>query len=78
MKREEISEIRWKGRFLFIAFILFGISAIFDAIIEMETTLLVIIRILLDFSSFFFYLGFILPSWCKKILSIKEESMITR
>lgn len=78
MKRKEIPEIRWKGRFLFIAFLLFGVSAIFDAIIEMAPILLVLMRIILDFTTFFFYLGFILPSWSKKFLSIKEESIISQ
>jgi hypothetical protein len=77
MKKEEIPEIRWKGRFLLIGFLLFGISAIFDAIIEMGPILLAIMRIILDFATFFFYLGFILPGWSKKLLSLKEESLLT-
>jgi len=72
MKKEETPEIRWKGRFLFIGFLFFGISAIFDAIIEMGPILLVLMRIVLDLATFFFYLGFILPGWSKKLLSIKE------
>ncbi|MHA2289580.1 MAG: hypothetical protein ACXABG_12410 [Promethearchaeota archaeon] len=77
MKKEELPEIRWKGRFLFVAFLLFGVSAIFDAIIEMDPILLVIMRILLVVANFLFYLGFILPSWSKKLLSIKEEPLLT-
>ena len=77
MKKEEDIEIRWKGRFLFVAFLLFGISAIFDAIIEMTPVLLLIIRILLVLANFFFYIGFILPKWSKKLLSIKEEALRT-
>ena len=73
MKKEEPPEIRWKGKFLLIAFLFFGISAIFDALIEMDTILLVIMRIILALAMFLFYLGFILPRWSKKILSIKEE-----
>ena len=72
MKKEEIPEIRWKGKFLLIAFLFFGISAIFDALIEMSPLLLIIIRIILALAMFFFYLGFILPKWIKKILSIKD------
>ena len=78
MKKEETLEIRWKGRFLFIGFLFFGISAIFDAIIEMGPILLVLMRIILALATFFFYLGFILPGWIKKLLSIKEESTITQ
>jgi hypothetical protein len=77
MKKEEGLEIRWKGRFLFIAFLLFGISAIFDAIIEMGPVLLLIMRILLVIANFFFYLGFILPRWSRGFLSIKEEPPLT-
>ena len=72
MKKEELPEIRWKGKFLLIAFLFFGISAIFDALIEMSPLLLIIIRIILALAMFFFYLGFILPKWIKKILSIKD------
>ena len=72
MKSEEIPEIRWKGRFLLIAFILFGISAISDAIIEMTPFLLVLMRSFLVIANFFFYLGFILPKWSKKLLKIEE------
>ena len=72
MKKEEPSEIRLKGKFLLIAFLFFGISAIFDALIEMDSLLLIIIRIILALAMFFFYLGFILPKWIKKILSIKD------
>ena len=77
MKKEELPEIRWKGKFLLIAFLLFGISAIFDAIIEMDPILLVVMRILLAVGNFFFYLGFILPTWSKKLLKIEEEPMLT-
>ncbi|MHA1671851.1 MAG: hypothetical protein ACTSV5_14955 [Promethearchaeota archaeon] len=72
IKLKESQSLRWKGCFLLIAFSLFGISAIFDALIDMSAVTLVIIRILLAISTFFFYIGFILPRWIKKILSIKE------
>lgn len=77
MKKEEIPEIRWKGKFLLIAFLFFGISAIFDALIEMGPILLIVMRIILALAMFLFYLGFILPRWSRKILSIKEESTFT-
>ena len=72
MKKEETPEIRLKGKFLLIAFLFFGISAIFDALIEMDSLLLIIIRIILALAMFFFYLGFILPKWIKKLLSIED------
>ena len=76
MKKEEPPEIRWKGKFLLIAFLFFGISAIFDALVEMDTILLVVMRIILALAMFLFYLGFILPRWSKKLLSIKEDSTL--
>jgi hypothetical protein len=72
MKKEELPEIRWKGRFLLIGFLFFGISAIFDAIIEMDPILLILMRSILALATFLFYLGFILPRWIKKFLSIKN------
>ena len=72
MKKEEPPEIRWKGRFLLIGFLFFGISAIFDAIIEMDPILLILMRSILALATFLFYLGFILPRWIKKFLSIKK------
>ncbi|MFO8020250.1 MAG: hypothetical protein R6U96_16620 [Promethearchaeia archaeon] len=72
MKIEKNPELQWKGRFLFIAFILFGFSATMDAIIDMEIWLLLIVRTFLMLTIFFFYLGFILPKWVKSILSLKK------
>jgi len=72
IRYEKTRSLVWKGRFLLIAFILFGIAAIFDALIEMTPPLLMGIRITLVVATFFFYIGFILPKWVKKILSIKE------
>jgi len=77
MKIKENKELQWKGRFLFIAFLMFGFAATFDAIIPMETFLLVVIRLILMATTVFFYLGFILPKWIKKILKIEEEDLPT-
>ncbi|MEJ2280167.1 MAG: hypothetical protein P8Y70_20825 [Candidatus Lokiarchaeota archaeon] len=76
MRIKENKKILWKGRFLFLSFSLFGFAAIFDAIIEMTAIELIIIRSILVFSTFFFYLGFILPKWIRKVLSIKNEETI--
>ena len=72
MKIEEGRALKKKGQFLLIAFILFGISAVFDAVVPMNAALLILIRIMLMATTFFFYVGFILPKWMKKILSIEE------
>ncbi|MFX1586152.1 MAG: hypothetical protein ACFFDL_16520 [Promethearchaeota archaeon] len=72
IKEKETPSLLWKGRFLLAAFILFGISAIFDAIVQMDQLLLIIMRIILVASNLFFYIGFILPKWVQKILPIRE------
>ena len=71
-------EIQWKGRFLFIAFIFFGIAATADAIIPMNVIMLVIIRIILVIAIICFYIGFILPKWVKKILFRRIEDQIEK
>jgi len=73
MKIEDNPEIRYKGKFLLIAFLLFGFCAISDAVIPMTPILLVIVRFLLTACTFFYYLGFILPKWTKKLLGLEIE-----
>ena len=72
MKIEENPEFKYKGRFLFVAFILFGVAGIFDAIVPMDVFLLIIIRLVLMATTFCFYVGFILPKWVNKLLKIAE------
>ena len=64
--RSDSKLILWKGRFLLMSFIAFGIGAFGDAIIT-----LLIFRVLLLISSVLFYIGFIMPNWMKRILSLK-------
>jgi hypothetical protein len=71
LKLKKNPEVKWKGRFLFIAFILFGFSAIMDAIVELNLFLLLIVRVFLSLTVLFFYLGFILPKWVQNLLSIQ-------
>lgn len=75
LKIEE-KEIQWKGRFLLIAFLCFGISAIADSVIPMNEISLVIFRIILILANLFFYIGFILPKWIKKII-FRENKTLT-
>jgi hypothetical protein len=63
--RSENSEIRLKGKFLIIAFILFTIGAFLDSIVP---ELFIIARIVLDVSALSFYFGFMLPGWLKEKL----------
>lgn len=70
----EDKEIQWKGRFLLIAFLCFGISAIADSVIPMTEISLVIFRIILILANLFFYIGFILPKWIKKIIFREDKT----
>ncbi len=54
--------IKWRGRFLLIAFILYTIGAMGDAAIPVESPLLTVItRLILIISGIAFYFGFFLP-----------------
>lgn len=70
----EDKEIQWKGRFLLIAFLCFGIGAIADSVIPMTEISLVIFRIVLILANLFFYIGFILPKWIKKIIFREDKT----
>ncbi len=54
-------EIKWKGRFLFIAWISFTIGAILDAALTLTPITLIIVRLILISSSIAYYFGFFLP-----------------
>ena len=54
-------KIRWKGRFLLIAFIFFTLGATLDAVSWTNPIIVVIVRLLLIISSFAYYFGFFLP-----------------
>ena len=69
--KSENPEIRWRGRFLILAFISWAVGAICDASITLNFITLPLIRILLISSAIEFYLGFVMPDWIKNRL-IKE------
>ncbi|MHA1688734.1 MAG: hypothetical protein ACTSYC_12455 [Promethearchaeota archaeon] len=58
----------WKAKFLLIGFISFTAGAFVDAIITMTPLLLVIVRLILIFSSLMYFLGFLLPDVIAKFL----------
>jgi len=66
-------KVKWKGRFLFIAFSLFIVGAIFDAVIKMDEITVIIIRSILILSSIFYYLGFLLPDRLAELLGAIEK-----
>jgi hypothetical protein len=54
-------EVQWKGRFLLLAWISFGIGAILDSALPLNALTIIIIRIILISSAIEFYFGFFLP-----------------
>jgi len=65
--KSENPEVKLKGQFLMIAFILFTISQILDFLLDIPIT-----RIILMISSITFYFGWVMPEWMKKSL-IKQK-----
>lgn len=59
-KSEDI-KIRWKGRFLFLAIMVFIIGALLDTFSFGNVIIQTIARLVLIFSSIFYYLGFFFP-----------------
>ena len=77
----EDREVRLKGKLLRAAFITFAVAAVLDASLGMIfenpadpllAIFVVVVRILLIFSSLEFYGGFLLPRWMKEVLMKKE------
>jgi len=71
-------EIKMKGKFLALAFVMFGIGAGLDGLKPYFISpayldvVLIINRVILIFSAFSFYCGFILPKFIKELFS-KED-----
>jgi hypothetical protein len=65
-------KIKWKGRFLLLAFVLFTGATILDAAIALNAIGVLIIRLLIVLSSIGYYLGFLLPNKIAKSL-IKNQ-----
>ncbi|MBD3212884.1 MAG: hypothetical protein GF311_09770 [Candidatus Lokiarchaeota archaeon] len=70
--RTENQKIKWKGRFLLLAFALFTVGALLDSATWIGLGFIVFIRILLITSVITYYLGFFLPEWLANILIHKE------
>ena len=70
LKVKDNPMIKWKGRFLIISFNLFAVGAIGDGFIPLTAATLIVFRVFLVLASTFYYLGFILPKWMKKILKL--------
>ncbi|MFX1303978.1 MAG: hypothetical protein ACFFBV_15835 [Promethearchaeota archaeon] len=71
LKVKDNPVIKWKGRFLILSFNLFAIGGIGDGFLPLNPFTLVIFRTILMLSSTFYYIGFIMPNWMKKILRLE-------
>jgi len=65
-------EVKLKGKLLVIAYITFSVGALLDSSIPLNEVLIIITRLVLITSAFFWYAGFILPKWLKKFLLKKK------
>jgi hypothetical protein len=61
-------EVKLKGKLLIIAYISFSVGALLDSSIPLNEVLIIITRLILILSSFFWYAGFLLPKWLKRYL----------
>lgn len=71
LRNKDNPEIQWKGRFLILSFNLFAIGSIGDGFIPLNPVTLIVFRLFLVLSNTFYYIGFILPKWMKKILKLE-------
>lgn len=71
LKVKDNPAIKWKGRFLIISFNLFAIGAFGDGFIPLTPVTLIIFRTFMLISSTTYYIGFILPKWMRKLLSLE-------
>jgi len=70
LKEREDPVLVWKGRFLILSFNLFAIGGLGDGFLPLTPFTLVIFRTLMMLASTFYYLGFILPVWIRKLLKL--------
>ncbi|MFX1502321.1 MAG: hypothetical protein ACFFDH_15280 [Promethearchaeota archaeon] len=71
LKEKNDPVLKWKGRFLLLSFNLFAIGGIGDGFLPLNPATLIIFRTLMMLASTFYYIGFILPGWTRKLLKIE-------
>lgn len=75
IRKIKSKETQMKGKFLLAGFSLFTLLLVLDTIFPYTLIAgIIIIRILLIFSAVFLYVGFILPKWAKRLLSLEDNS----
>ena len=65
-------DVKLKGKFILLAFIIFLIAAALDALLPITFIALPIVRILLISTAILFYIGLFTPEWLKKRI-LKEK-----
>ena len=65
-------DVKLKGKFILLAFIIFLIAAALDALLPITFIALPIVRILLISTAILFYIGLFTPEWLKKRI-LKER-----
>ncbi|MFX1389147.1 MAG: hypothetical protein ACFE9Z_03680 [Promethearchaeota archaeon] len=70
LKEKEDPVLKWKGRFLLLSFNFFAIGGIGDGFFPLNSATLIIFRTFMMLSSTFYYIGFILPGWARRLLKI--------
>jgi len=65
-------EIRLKGKLLILAFLTYAVAGLVDAILPINITTVVIMRLVAISSAILFYGGFYLPKWMENIFLKKE------
>ncbi|MHA2034976.1 MAG: hypothetical protein ACW98X_00995 [Promethearchaeota archaeon] len=68
-------EVKLKGKLLFIAFIAFFVGALLDSSIRLNEVGVIFVRLILITSAIFWYGGFLLPHWMKKLF-LKQKKVI--
>jgi hypothetical protein len=70
--KSEDPEVKLKGKLLIIAYISFAVGALLDSSIPLDEVTIIITRLILITSAIFWYGGFILPKFMKKLLLRKK------
>ena len=72
--RTKNPRIRYRGVFLFGAFLVFGIAVFTDSRLGSDLVLIIAVRSILILSAIFFYMGFFLPKFVENKIFKKDES----
>ena len=66
-------EVKLKGKLLVVAFIAFFVGALLDSSITLNEVGIIFVRLILIVSAIFWYGGFLLPHWMKKLFLKQKQ-----